>query len=105
MSANVSLNSSDQDTALSYFGSYVKADNYYAGGTFKEAGLAAPDRGYLDGDEVGSSAYKNQNHQLSISKAIDNEIYQSSQPIMTALMRILITKEWIRWATKTTNLI
>ena len=30
----------------------------------------------LDGDEVGSSAYKNQNHQLSISKAIDNEIYQ-----------------------------
>ena len=76
MSANVSLNSSTQDTAFSYFGSYVKADNYYAGGTFKEAGLAAPDRGYLDGDEVGSSAYKNQNHQISISKAIDNEIYQ-----------------------------
>ena len=76
MSANVSLNSSNQDTAISYFGSYVKADNYYAGDTFKEAGLAAPDRGYLDGDEVGSSAYKNQNHQLSISKAIDNEIYQ-----------------------------
>ena len=81
MSANVSLNSSDQDTALSYFGSYVKADNYYAGGTFKEAGLAAPDRGYLDGDEVGSSAYKNQNHQLSISKAIDNEIYQSHRSL------------------------
>ena len=76
VSANVSLNSSTQDTAISYFGSYVKADNYYAGGTFKEAGLAAPDRGYLDGDEVGSSAYKNQNHQLSISKAIDNETYQ-----------------------------
>ena len=66
ISANISLNSSNQDTAISYFGSYVKADNYYAGGTFKEAGLAAPDRGYLDGDEVGSSAYKNQNHQLSI---------------------------------------
>ena len=75
-SANISLNTSDQDTAISYFGSYVKADNYYAGGAFKEAGLAAPDRGYLDGDEVGSSAYKNQNHQFSISKAIDNEIYQ-----------------------------
>ena len=76
MSANVSLNSSTQDTAFSYFGSYVKADNYYAGGAFKEAGFAASDRGYLDGDEVGSSAYKNQNHQISISKAIDNEIYQ-----------------------------
>ena len=67
-SANISLNTSDQDTAISYFGSYVKADNYYAGGAFKEVGLAAPDRGHLDGDEVGSSAYKNQNHQFSISE-------------------------------------
>ena len=76
ISANISLNTADQDTALSYFGSYVKAENYYAGGTFKDAGLAASDRGWLDSDEVGSTAYKNQNHQVSFSKVIDNEIYQ-----------------------------
>ena len=76
ISANICLNTADQDTALSYFGSYVKAENYYAGGTFKDAGLAASDRGWLDSDEVGSTAYKNQNHQVSFSKVIDNEIYQ-----------------------------
>ena len=43
--------------SASYGESTARSDDYFAGGSFKAPGLAAPLRGWLDGDEVGSSAY------------------------------------------------
>jgi len=55
--------------SATYSGSVVHADNYTAGGNFKPAGPAAVDKpgNILDGDEVGSSAYKAENHNLSFA--------------------------------------
>ncbi len=59
---------------LTYTGSTVNADNYKAGGNFKPAGLAAPDRGWLGGDVVGSSAYEVTNQSLGIAYRMDNHL-------------------------------
>lgn len=60
--------------SLRYTGSTVAADNYKAGGEFKPAGLAATGRGWLDGDEVGSSRYKSTNHALDLAMRKDNHL-------------------------------
>ena len=62
-------------SSIRYHGSGVKGKNYHAGGDFKDAGQAASDRGYLAGDEVGSTQFKNTSHQLNLSKKIANDIY------------------------------
>ena len=46
-----------QNVSLSYSESSAKSDNYTSARDFKDAGLAAPDRGWLAGNVVGSSAY------------------------------------------------
>jgi len=73
--ANFTSTAASSNTVIRYFGSGVEGNNYYAGSSFKEAGAAATDRGYLAGDEVGSTEFKNTNHQINISKKIDNHIY------------------------------
>ena len=73
--ANFTSTAASSNTVIRYFGSGVEGNNYYAGSSFKEAGAAATDRGYLAGDEVGSTEFKNTNHQLNISKKLDNHIY------------------------------
>jgi iron complex outermembrane receptor protein len=75
--ANFTSTAASSNTVIRYFGSGVEGNNYYAGSSFKEAGAAATDRGYLDGDEVGSTEFKNTNHQLNISKKLDNHIYEA----------------------------
>jgi iron complex outermembrane receptor protein len=52
---------------LTYNGSISRSDNYHAAQNFKPAGLAAVGRGWLAGDEVGSSRYEAQNHALGFA--------------------------------------
>jgi iron complex outermembrane receptor protein len=46
-----------RDLGLSYRESTAQSDNYSAASPFKASGPAALLRDWLDGDEVGSSAY------------------------------------------------
>lgn len=55
-----------QNFSLSYSGSTSKANNYDAGDSFKAAGNTAVDRGSLDANEVGSSAYETRNHAIDL---------------------------------------
>ena len=66
-----------QNFSLSYRGSTSKANNYDAGGSFKPAGNTAVDRGALDADEVGSSAYETRNHAIDLGfKLNENHLLQ-----------------------------
>src|SRR5690606_20548539 len=58
-----------------YSGAYTKSDNYDAASAFKGEGLAASDRDWLAGDEVGSSAYESQNHKLGLALQRDNHLF------------------------------
>ena len=75
---NLSLSQFNQDIALKYFGSFVEANNSFAGSSFKNAGSAASDRGYLAGDEIGSTRFKNQNHKFTIAKKDQNHFYEAT---------------------------
>jgi iron complex outermembrane receptor protein len=75
---NLSLSQFNQDIALKYFGSFVEANNSFAGSSFKNGGSAASDRGYLAGDEIGSTRFKNQNHKFTIAKKDQNHFYEAT---------------------------
>ena len=70
---NLAATLATRNFSLSYRGSTAQSDNYKAGGDFKPAGLSSTDpkdistgiSHWLEGDTVGSSAYKSQNHELS----------------------------------------
>jgi iron complex outermembrane receptor protein len=62
--------------SLNYRGSTAQADNYKAGEDFKPAGLAAAGRGWLDGDEVGSTMYKTINQSLGLGLLRDNHLFE-----------------------------
>ncbi|TFH68547.1 TonB-dependent receptor [Gammaproteobacteria bacterium LSUCC0057] len=63
---NVGVTAANQQFALRYEGSVAAANNYSAASGFKPAGIAASDRGYLAGDEVGSTAFESHNHALRL---------------------------------------
>ncbi len=73
---NLSASVANESVYMRYTGSTVEANNYKAGGNFKGAGLAAVGRGWLDGDEVGSSAYKAINHALAFGVHHDNHLLE-----------------------------
>lgn len=75
MGGNVAATLASEKLSVSYRGSSVKADNYTAGGDFKPAGLAAAGRGWLDGDEVGSSMYKSTNQSIAVAWRHDNHLF------------------------------
>ena len=64
---NISATIAGEKLSVRYQGSTTKADNYEAGDDFKPAGPAAAGRGWLDGDEVGSSMYKSTNQSLALA--------------------------------------
>lgn len=64
----------NENVSFSYKGSTAEADNYKAGADFKPAGLAAAGRGWLDGDEVGSSMYNATNHLFTLGMRQDNHL-------------------------------
>lgn len=74
LSSNVSASLAGKVFSFNYTGSTTKAENYTAGGDFKEAGLAAAGRSRLEGDEVGSSMYKSTNHALAFALKLDNHL-------------------------------
>ena len=65
--ASAKLTVAGETLSATYAGSTAQSDNYKAGGDFKAAGPAAADRGWLDGDEVGSTAYKAINQGLDLA--------------------------------------
>jgi len=73
---NVSATLATEHLSINYNGSTAKANNYSAGDNFKPAGLAASDRGFIDGDEVGSSRYESNNQSLGIALHQDNHLLQ-----------------------------
>ena len=74
--ANISTTIASEHISLRYSGETNKAHNYNAGGGFKAAGPAAVGRGWLDADEVGSSAYETQNHAVDFGVKLDNHLLQ-----------------------------
>ena len=62
--------------SLNYRGSHAQSDNYRAGDDFKPAGLAAAGRGWLDGDEVGSSRYQSTNQSLGLGLRRDHQLFE-----------------------------
>lgn len=73
--ANLSATVVNDQVAVRYTGSTVKADNAEASHNFKPAGQAARLRGWLDGDEIGSTAYEAQNHALDVALKHDNHVF------------------------------
>ncbi len=73
---NIAATIASETLSLSYRASTAKAENYSAGGVFKPAGLAAAGRGYLDGDEVGSTMYKSTNQSISLAFRQDNHLLE-----------------------------
>ena len=60
---------------INYNGSYEDAKNYKSGGAFKSAGTPISGTpGWVDGNEVGSSAYKISNQMLSIGIKEGNDL-------------------------------
>ncbi len=74
--ANVTATVAGESLSVRYTGSTVDADNYTAARKFKPAGQAAWGRGWLDGDEVGSSAYEAQNHALAFGLRHENHLLE-----------------------------
>lgn len=73
---NISTSVANDKVYMRYTGSTVEANNYKAGGNFKAAAQAAALRGWLDGDEVGSTAYKARNHALAFGLQHENHLLE-----------------------------
>lgn len=73
---NFTASVANESVYMRYTGSTVEANNYKAGSHFKRAGQAAFGRGWLDGDEVGSSYYKSINHALAFGVQHDNHLLE-----------------------------
>lgn len=73
---NASLSVANQQMYMRYTGATVDANNAHAGGEFKPAGLAAAGRGWLDADEIGSTAYRSTNHALALGFHVDNHLFE-----------------------------
>jgi iron complex outermembrane receptor protein len=69
---NLSTSYANEIINLTYNGSYAQSQNTNAAHDFKPAGLAAADRGFLDGDVIGSSAFKSINNELGLAMRHEN---------------------------------
>ena len=83
--ANLGGTIAGENLNLTYSGSSAQSGNYKAAKDFKAAGPAAVDgaggpaaknRGWLAGDEVGSSRYKSENQQLSLALRNDQHLLE-----------------------------
>ncbi len=74
--ATLSTTVASEYLSLRYSGSETQSDNYKAARDFKAPGRAAVDRGYLAGDEVGSSRYQSWNHALVTGLRKENHSLQ-----------------------------
>ena len=65
--ADAALDLANERLAFRYRGAFARAGNYRASAAFKPAGPAAGGRDELDGETVGSSAYRTINHALGLA--------------------------------------
>ncbi|NMF89969.1 TonB-dependent receptor [Aromatoleum petrolei] len=68
-----------ENLSVSYQGSTAESDNYRAAKEFKPGTLATWTKDgshWIDGDEVGSSAYKTENHSLGVALRNDNHLVE-----------------------------
>ncbi|MBF0132125.1 MAG: TonB-dependent receptor plug domain-containing protein [Magnetococcales bacterium] len=72
---SLSMNAAGEKVALRYSGSAAKSDNYQAAKQFKPSSLAATDRDWIDGDEVGSSRYNVSNHEVGLAVGHDSHLF------------------------------
>lgn len=73
---NASASVANQQMYMRYTGATVDANNAHAGGSFKAAGPAASGRGWLDADEIGSTAYRSTNHALAVGFHHENHLVE-----------------------------
>lgn len=72
---NLSATLATENFSVNYNGSSAQSDNYKAGGKFKEPG-ASVGGAWLDGNEVGSTAYKARNHELSFALRNNSQLVE-----------------------------
>lgn len=73
--ANASATVANDKVSLSYSGSTAQSDDYTAARSFK-TGQTVTGRGWINGDTIGSSAYKTENHELTAAYRGDNELIE-----------------------------
>ena len=73
---SLSATAAGESLSVRYTGSMAEANNYTAGDGFKPAGPAFSGGGWLDADEVGSSYYKSENHELAFGLRNDNHLLE-----------------------------
>ncbi len=75
--ANASATVASDSLSLSYTGAYSTADNYRAGGNFKNYTATGRAGHRLDRDEVGSTAYQTANHTLGLAFRNANHLFEA----------------------------
>lgn len=73
--SNVRVSRSSENLYTSYSGSYSKGDNYTAAKKFKSVAQTGRPGHTLPLDEVGSTAYETQNHNLRIAYKTDDNVF------------------------------
>ncbi|QRM18114.1 TonB-dependent receptor plug domain-containing protein [Dechloromonas sp. TW-R-39-2] len=71
---NASATVATENLSVSYNGSTAQSDNYKSAKDFKPAGQAAWGKGWLQGNEVGSSSYRAENHALGVALKHENHL-------------------------------
>ncbi|MBF0426799.1 MAG: TonB-dependent receptor [Magnetococcales bacterium] len=74
LGAHLTATAAGESLSATYSGAVAKAGDYTAAKAFKPAALAASDRGWLNGDEVGSSRHKAENHALGLAARHENHL-------------------------------
>lgn len=74
---NLSATHATEAFSLRYSGSWSKADNYTAGGNFKDFTETGRVGHTLPLDEVGSTAYETQNHDLSLALKTEQDLFEA----------------------------
>lgn len=75
---NASASIANENLSITYNGSTAESGNYKSAKDFKPAVLATGTKNgthWIAGDEVGSSAYKAENHALDIAYKLDNHLF------------------------------
>jgi len=72
---NIKSSITSDKLSFNYNGSYIDAENFKAAKHFKSSGLAATGREFISGKEVGSSAFKDGNHMLTLGVREDSQLF------------------------------
>ncbi|MEZ5703205.1 MAG: TonB-dependent receptor plug domain-containing protein [Burkholderiaceae bacterium] len=75
--ANLSATYATPSLSLGYSGALSRADNYHAGGDFKDHDFSGRPGHSLARDEVGSTAYDTRNHALSFAFRQDDHLWEA----------------------------